>query len=150
MKAAAAELRTAPPADVGPAEVSAVIGALRELVWNVTTLTGVIAARYENIGALRHDHGDDPAVAVEMIGLRLGDAQGWLAQVDEALGFHLNPYKRPERASVPVWRALNRSDWPRRLQSLTVCDLTFGEAHFIPYKPCLEGVKLVRLLVCQP
>ena len=86
VKAAAAELRTAPSADVGPADVSAVIGALRELVWNVTSLTGVVAARYENIGALRHDHGDDPAVAVEMIGLRLGEAQGWLVQVDESLG----------------------------------------------------------------
>ena len=86
VKAASAALRTAPSADVGPAEVSAVIGALRELVWNVTALTGTVAARYETIGALRHDHGDDPAVAVEMIGLRLGDARGWLVQVDESLG----------------------------------------------------------------
>ena len=44
-----------------------------------------IADRYERLdGPLRHDQGDDPAGAVEMVRLRLADIVSRLVDVDEA------------------------------------------------------------------
>lgn len=86
VKASAAELATTP--DVEPADLSAVIAGLRELAWTLDHHVTTVARRYddERLGALRHDHGDDPHAAVEMIRLRLGDVTTRLADIDEGFG----------------------------------------------------------------
>lgn len=84
VKSATGGLRTAGRDELEPAELSAMIGATRELLWNVASLSRVVAERYERFGPLRHDRGEDPVATVAMIGLRLGDVSEWLAQLDDA------------------------------------------------------------------
>ena len=75
------------PRDLEPADLSAQIGAARELGWALDEFLKSLAARYERLaGPLRHDQGGDPAVAVEMVRLRLDDITVRLGGVDEAFG----------------------------------------------------------------
>jgi hypothetical protein len=68
-----------------PADLSAVIAGLRELFWHTATITSVLTHAYDQLGAVGHDHGDDPTVALTAIvaGLRTVAAQ--LADIDTAL-----------------------------------------------------------------
>jgi hypothetical protein len=84
--------------DVEPADLSAQIGGLAELCWNITHLTNKIAIAYDTIGALRHDQDGDPDAAVEMIRLRLGDVATRLADIDEAIQDAHNHAARLARA----------------------------------------------------
>jgi hypothetical protein len=84
--------------DVEPADLSAQIGGLAELLWNITHLTNKIAAAYDTIGLLRHDQDGDPDIAVEMIRLRLGDVTGRMADIDEAIQDAHNHAARLARA----------------------------------------------------
>jgi hypothetical protein len=71
--------------DLEPADLSAQIGGLAELCWNITHLTKKIITAYDTIGPLRHDQNSDPDMAVEMIRLRLGDVTTRFADIDEAI-----------------------------------------------------------------
>jgi hypothetical protein len=71
--------------DVEPADLSAQIGGLAELCWNINHLTNKIITAYDSIGPLRHDQGGNPDDAVEMIRLRLGDVTTRLTDIDEAI-----------------------------------------------------------------
>jgi hypothetical protein len=84
--------------DVEPADLSAQIGGLAELCWNITHLTNKIITGYDNIGLLRHDQGGDPDSAVEMIRLRLGDVTTRFTDIDEAIQDAHNHAARLARA----------------------------------------------------
>lgn len=68
-----------------PAELSAVVGAMRELFWHTTTLTTVLADVYDHQHGLGHDDGHDPAAAIAAIGAGLHTVAGYLAAIDHAL-----------------------------------------------------------------
>ena len=72
--------------DPEPADLSAVVAAIRELAWNVDAVVKGLADRYTRLGLVGHDAGDDPVQAVGMIGLRLDDVTAALVEVDSALG----------------------------------------------------------------
>jgi hypothetical protein len=93
IKNAAAEFH-----DVEPADLSAQIGGLAELCWNITHLTNKIAAAYDNIGLLRHDQNGDTDDAVEMIRIRLADVTVRLGDIDEAIKEAHNHAARLARA----------------------------------------------------
>jgi hypothetical protein len=69
--------------DLEPAELSAIVGALRELFWHTTTLTTVLAGVYDHQHGLEHDH--DPASAVAAVGVGLCTAAKHLARLDRTL-----------------------------------------------------------------
>jgi hypothetical protein len=71
--------------DLEPAELSAVVGALRELFWHTTTLTTILAGVYDRYAGLGHDDGHDPAAAVTAIGAGLHTIAGHLAAIDHTL-----------------------------------------------------------------
>lgn len=71
--------------DLEPAELSAVVGALRELFWHTTTLTTVLAGVYDHETGLGHDDGHDPAAAVAAIGVGLHTIGGHLSAIDHTL-----------------------------------------------------------------
>lgn len=71
--------------DLEPAELSAVVGALRELFWHTTTLTATLAGVYDRQGGLGHDDGDDPDGAVVAITAGLHTVGGHLAAIDHTL-----------------------------------------------------------------
>ena len=75
------------PAGLEPADLSAQVAAARELAWALDGFVKTITARYEHLdGPLRHDQGGDPAVAVEMVQLRLDDITSRLVDIDAAFG----------------------------------------------------------------
>lgn len=84
--------------DVEPADLSAQIGGLAELCWNITHLTNKIVTAYGGIGPLRHDQNGNPDDTVEMIRLRLGDVTTRLADIDEAIQDAHNHAARLARA----------------------------------------------------
>jgi hypothetical protein len=94
IKAAAADFHGL----VEPADLSAQIGGLAELLWNITHLTNKIVTAYDGIGPLRHDQDGNPDDAVEMIRLRLGDVTTRLADIDEAIQDAHNHAARLARA----------------------------------------------------
>jgi hypothetical protein len=71
--------------DLEPAELSAVVGALRELFWHTTTLTTVLAGVYDQQHGLGHDDGHDPDGAAAAIGVGLRTVAGHLAAMDYTL-----------------------------------------------------------------
>lgn len=71
--------------DPEPAELSAVVGALRDLFWHTTTLTRTLAHVYDHQRGLGHDHGHDPAAAVAAIVAGLRNVAGHLAAIDHTL-----------------------------------------------------------------
>jgi hypothetical protein len=81
-----------------PAELSAQIGGLAELCWNINHLTNKIVTAYDTIGLLRHDQNGDPGAAVEMIQLRLGDVTTRLTDIDNAIQDAHNHAARLARA----------------------------------------------------
>lgn len=87
------------PPGMEPAELSAQIAAARELGWALDQFVKSVAACYEHLGgSLRHDQGDDPVVAVEVVRLRLGDIAARLEEADQALGEAHNHAARIARA----------------------------------------------------
>ena len=72
--------------DPEPADLSALVAMVREVGWNLGAVVKGLAARYTRLGPVGHDTGDDPVQTVGMIGLRLDDVTGHLADVDSALG----------------------------------------------------------------
>ena len=77
-------IRIAP--DPEPADLSAVVATIRELIWNLDAVVKGVADRYTRLGTVGHDTGDDPTQTVGMIGLRLDDVTAGLVEVDSALG----------------------------------------------------------------
>lgn len=57
--------------DPEPADLSSTVAMVRELAWNLDSVVKRVAERYNKLGPVGHDHGDDPARCVEMIRLRL-------------------------------------------------------------------------------
>ena len=97
------------PRDLDPADLSAQIAAARELAWALDHFVKTIAGRYERLdGPLRHDQGGDPAVAVEMVRLRLGDITARLDETDQAFA---EAHNHAARLSCSSETALTR---PRR------------------------------------
>ncbi len=84
--------------DVEPADLSAHIGGLAELCWNINHLTNKIITAYDRIGPLRDDQDGDPDIAVEMIRARLGDVATRLTDIDEAIQDAHNHAARLARA----------------------------------------------------
>lgn len=68
-----------------PADLSATIAALRELLWHTSTLTTVLANTYDR-SCFDHDTASvDPAHTTGEIVARLGDIRGLHARIDHAL-----------------------------------------------------------------
>jgi hypothetical protein len=72
--------------DVEPADLSAVIGTLRELMWTIDTFTAVLIDTYSRQSELGHDNGADPVEAIQRITERLGQVRCNLEAIDGALG----------------------------------------------------------------
>jgi hypothetical protein len=73
--------------DVMPSDLSSVVSSLRELVWNLDTITTVLIDAYSRQQDLGHDNTDvDPGEAVERILERLNHIRGLLDGVDCTLG----------------------------------------------------------------
>jgi hypothetical protein len=83
VKAEANELRATP--EIEPSDLSSKVAELRALLWSADSLAKVIATKYGSLGELRHDGGEDPYIAAEMVTMRLGDVSIYLANADEAL-----------------------------------------------------------------
>jgi hypothetical protein len=71
--------------DHEPADLSAVIGTLRELVWTIDTLTARLVDTYARLHCLGHDDGLDPTVAVAQITGRLAYTRRLLDGIDGCL-----------------------------------------------------------------
>ena len=71
---------------IEPADLSAVIGTLRELVWTIDTFTAVLIDTYSRQTELEHDNGADPVEAIQRITARLGQVRCNLDTIDGALG----------------------------------------------------------------
>ena len=85
--------------DVEPPDLSAQIAGARELTWALDHFVNTLAVRYGQLdGPLRHDQGGDPAAAVDMVRLRLGDIAARLVDVDDAFGDAHNHAARIARA----------------------------------------------------
>jgi hypothetical protein len=72
--------------NIEPADLSAVIGTLRELVWTIDTFTAVLIDTYNRQTDLGHDNGADPVEAIQRITERLSQVRCNLDSIDGALG----------------------------------------------------------------
>ena len=72
--------------NIEPADLSAIIGTLRELVWTIDTCTAVLIDTYARQTELGHDNGADPVEAIQHITARLGQVRCNLDSIDGALG----------------------------------------------------------------
>jgi hypothetical protein len=72
--------------DVEPADLSAIIGTLRELVWTIDTFTALLIDTYGRQTELGHDDGADPVEAIQRVTDRLGQVRCNLDAIDGALG----------------------------------------------------------------
>ena len=72
--------------DVEPADLSAVIGTLRELMWTIDTFTTVLIDTYAKQTGLGHDNGAEPSEAVQRITARLSQVRCNLDNIDGVLG----------------------------------------------------------------
>jgi hypothetical protein len=72
--------------NIEPADLSAIIGTLRELVWTIDTFTAVLIDTYGRQSELGHDNGADPVEAIQRITERLGQVRCNLDSIDGALG----------------------------------------------------------------
>jgi hypothetical protein len=72
--------------DVEPADLSATVGTLRELMWTIDTFTTLLIDGYNRQTELGHDNGADPVEAVQHITARLGQVRYNLDTIDGALG----------------------------------------------------------------
>jgi hypothetical protein len=86
-----------------PAELSALVGGLRELFWHTHTLTTTLATRYDDlsdVGGVGHDDGTNPATAVTAIAAGLHDVAEQLDRIDDTLaGVHNTAAKLHHRCS---------------------------------------------------
>lgn len=71
---------------IEPADLSAVIGTLRELIWTVDTFTTVLIEGYNRQTELGHDNGADPVEAIQRITERLQQCRCNLEAADSGLG----------------------------------------------------------------
>ena len=67
------------------ADLSAVVGTLRELVWTIDTFTATIIDAYDRQHDLGHDDGHDPAAVVARIIERLASSRRCLDSIDGLL-----------------------------------------------------------------
>ena len=72
--------------NIEPADLSAIIGTLRELVWTIDTFTAVLIDTYARQTDLGHDNGADPVEAIQRITARLSQARCNLDNIDGSLG----------------------------------------------------------------
>ena len=72
--------------DIEPADLSGVVGTLRELMWTIDTFTTVLIDTYNRQTDLGHDNGADPVEAIQRITARLGQVRCNLDSIDGALG----------------------------------------------------------------
>ena len=72
--------------DVEPADLSATVGTLRELMWTIDTFTTLLIDTYSRQSELGHDNGADPVEAVQRITERLSQVRCNLDAIDGALG----------------------------------------------------------------
>ena len=72
--------------DVEPADLSATVGTLRELMWTIDTFTTLLIDGYNRQTELGHDNGADPVEAIQRITARLGQVRCNLDSIDGALG----------------------------------------------------------------
>jgi hypothetical protein len=71
--------------EIEPADLSAVIGTLRELVWTIDTFTALLIDTYGRQTDLGHDNGVDHVEAIQRIAARLGQVRYNLDSIDGAL-----------------------------------------------------------------
>jgi hypothetical protein len=71
--------------DVEPADLSATVGTLRELMWTIDTFTTLLIDTYGRQTELGHDDGADPVEAIQRITDRLGQVRCHLDTIDGAL-----------------------------------------------------------------
>jgi hypothetical protein len=76
--------------NIEPADLSATIGTLRELVWTIDTFTALLIDTYGRQTDLGHDDGADPVEAIQRITARLGQVRCNLDSIDGALGHSHN------------------------------------------------------------
>ncbi len=71
---------------IDPADLSAVVGTLRELIWTIDTFTTVLIEGYAKQTDLGHDSKADPVEAALRITQRLQQCQCNLESIDSGLG----------------------------------------------------------------
>jgi hypothetical protein len=72
--------------NIEPADLSAIIGTLRELMWTIDTFTTLLIDTYSHQTDLGHDNGADPVEAIQRITERLSQVRCNLDAIDGALG----------------------------------------------------------------
>ena len=72
--------------DVEPADLSGVVGTLRELMWTIDTFTTLLIDTYGRQTDLGHDNDADPVEAIQRITARLSQVRCNLDSIDGALG----------------------------------------------------------------
>jgi hypothetical protein len=68
--------------DLEPADLSAVIAGIRELLWHTTTLTNALAHAYDTASDVGHDGGGEPQASTRTIVASLHTVAAQLASID--------------------------------------------------------------------